>query len=195
MKKKVIIIDYGVGNLKSVFNALKKIDCLPQIASTSHQFQDASHIILPGVGAFKNAMDEIKRLEILDSLYASVKRGVNLLGICLGMQMLFENSNENGFHQGLSFIEGFVDKIPSNKNDNFINKIPHIGWNKVNLNISNESNSLFKSFSANQYFYFVHSYHVNPLNDKHILATTNYNNLKIVAAIKKKKCNWSTIPS
>ena len=159
------IIDYGMGNLQSVQNALSFIGVDSFIASDSETLKKADKIILPGVGAFKDAIDLLKEKK-LDVFLTEVKEeGKPLLGICLGMQLLFDSSTEFGDHQGLGLIPGEVIKF-----DIEGLKIPHMGWNS--LTIEKEA-PLFKSLPQAPQVYFVHSYHLKTDADV-VSATTNY---------------------
>ena len=168
----IAIINYEMGNLGAVKNMLKKIKVKEEVLITSN-YKDilkASKIILPGVGSFDEGMKNLLKLRLIDAIYTKVEEGSPILGICLGMQILMEKSEE-GKEKGLSLIEGEVVKFRFKEKDPNL-KIPHMGWNIVK---PTNYKTLFKNFEEkNIRFYFVHSYHV-VCNDKaHILGWTNY---------------------
>ena len=161
------IIDYGRGNLHSVENALNYIgaDC---IASSDKKVLDrCDKLILPGVGAFRDAMESLQRADMV-SYVKENKRPI--LGICLGMQLLFDRSYEFGECDGLSLIEGEVVKLEAYQNDRKY-KIPHMGWNSLEIR---ENQPLFKGIESGVYTYFVHSYKCVPKNESDIASTTYY---------------------
>ena len=172
MKKTITIVDYGSGNLLSAQQSFVKVinsigvDAEIQISNNPENLKLSSHVVLPGQGAFKTCMDGIKRIPGMeDELNAFVKvKQRPFFGICVGMQLLAENSQENGIHQGLGWIEGTIKKLPS---DDI--KLPHMGWN--NVKIVNK-NSQIKP-EENDY-YFVHSYYFDCKNSEDIIAKTKY---------------------
>ena len=146
----IAIIDYGMGNLRSVQKALAFLQIESQIVSSPAELCAAapSHVILPGVGAFPDAMARLRESGMDDALRAAVQEGLPLLGICLGMQMLLESSTEGGLHQGLGFLEGEITRFDISE------RVPHVGWNTVR---QARSCPLLEGVDG-QYFYFVHSY-------------------------------------
>jgi len=159
------IIDYGMGNLGSVFKAFDKVGLNPKIINTKDQIKTSDALCLPGVGAFKDAMDNLKNLDIIDDIIAFIKSGKPFIGICLGYQLLFEKSYEFGEHKGLSIFKGDVRFFPVGV------KIPHIGWNQLWIK---KDDGVFKGVENGAFVYFVHSYYVNP-QDKDIISTyTDY---------------------
>lgn len=167
---KVVVIDYGMSNLGSISNALSECGGENVIVATDPaELSDATHIILPGVGAFKDGMDNLRKFGWEEPLSkAALEEKVPFIGICLGMQLLAEKGYEGGETRGLCFIEGEVEKLkPSSPNE----RIPHVGWNEVYPQIEH---SLFEGIPDGTDFYFVHSYHLKPKSDKNILTTTPY---------------------
>jgi len=159
------IIDYGMGNLGSVFKAFDKVGLDPKIINTKDQIKTSDALCLPGVGAFKDAMDNLKNLDIIDDIIAFVKAGKPFIGICLGYQLLFEKSYEFGEHEGLSIFKGDVRLFPVGV------KVPHIGWNQLWIK---KDDGVLKGIENGDFVYFVHSYYVNP-QDKGIISTnTDY---------------------
>ncbi|KUO53537.1 MAG: imidazole glycerol phosphate synthase subunit HisH [Desulfitibacter sp. BRH_c19] len=159
------IIDYGMGNLRSVQKSLEGIGYKAAITSNPERIARANGVILPGVGAFADAIDNLKTSGMIEAIREVVKNGKPLLGICLGMQLLMSSSEENGLYQGLDLIDGEVLKIPSTV------KVPHMGWNSLAIN---KNHRLLSGIEENSYFYFVHSYYVNPKNKGYIVASTQY---------------------
>ena len=184
---KIFIIDYGAGNVESVFNALKTInDQLNIIISSDiNEIKSATHLILPGVGAFGDCIEGLKISQgfIGEMRKQIVQEKKPFLGICVGMQVLASIGYENGEHQGLGFINGKVEKINNLTADNKILKIPHMGWN--NLLIKNIKHPLLKNIVEGDHFYFANSYHFICQNDNNVLAQIQYGDNKINALIAK----------
>lgn len=153
MKRKVGIIDYGMGNLRSVFNAFSILECSPFISSFPEEIRQADLIVLPGVGAFGDGITNLRSKGWIDMLEEEVKhKGKPFLGICLGMQLLAATGTEHGLHKGLNWIPGVVERI---KSDNFNLHVPHVGWNDVHFL---KKDSLYVGLGNSQCFYFLHSY-------------------------------------
>ncbi|MCT7496097.1 imidazole glycerol phosphate synthase subunit HisH [Aliarcobacter cryaerophilus] len=171
------IIDYNMGNLASVYNACSKFTKDLKIVKNADDLKNLDKIILPGVGAYKDAMQHLEKSSLKDAILDFANSKKPLLGICLGMQLLFESSEEFGYTKGLGLIEGKVVKFDKSKMGSDL-KIPHMGWNKI----VNKDNPLFKNLQ-NPYLYFVHSYHV-VTDDKYTIATTNYG-YDFVSAVNK----------
>jgi glutamine amidotransferase len=164
---KLVIVDYGMGNLRSVEKALERLGSPPIISSKAEDLAEADGLIVPGVGAFGDAMQELERLELVEPLRAKVREGVPLLGICLGLQILFEESEEAPGVAGLGLVRGKVRRfvLPPNF------KIPHMGWNSLSLS---PSSRLFRGIPENAHVYFVHSYFVDPVDPQVIAARSDY---------------------
>ena len=173
----IAIIDYGVGNLFSLTCSLKKIGAECAVTSDKSTLRSASGLILPGVGAFGDAAEKLGESGLDNVIKELVYRGKPLLGICLGMQLLFEKSFEYGEHVGLGLIRGEVKPL-----DMYVSglKIPHMGWNS--LDIKNADCPLFKYVSNGDYMYFVHSY-CGVCNDKMQLAATASYGIEVTAAV------------
>jgi glutamine amidotransferase len=162
------VIDYGAGNLRSVLHALNHLHTQNiQIVQSPAELRGADKIILPGVGAFGAGMQELHRRELVEPIREYVARGVPYLGICLGMQFLFESSDEMGNHAGLGILPGSVTRFPPFEQL----KVPHMGWNE--LRVDRES-PLVTNIPAGSYAYFVHSYDCVPANPSDILLTVDY---------------------
>ena len=182
--KKVCVLDYGIGNVKSLCNALSNFNVNIILTSKHNDILSSDYLILPGVGAFKNAMDKLRALELDYIVNEFVKSGKPFLGICVGMQVLFENSEEFGFSNGLGLIKGDVKKIKPNKSNV---KLPNIGWNKlISKNNAIWNNSILEKINKNDFVYFIHSFSCNPKFQKEILANTIYEELELCAAIQKE---------
>lgn len=162
--KKIAIIDYGLGNLRSVNRGLEKAGANAFITSNAAEIASADGLVLPGVGAFHEGMDQLGPLQ---EIVIWAAREVPLLGICLGMQMLMETSEEHGIHQGLGLIPGCVRRFPRGSGQ----KVPHMGWNSLAL--EKPENPLFAGFGPDEYLYFVHSYYADTLPE-FTLSTTQY---------------------
>ena len=172
-----MVIDYGMGNLRSVAKAVEKSGYSVKVSGEYLDIKRAKKIILPGVGAFGKAMENLKRQGILDVIKEKLREGTPYLGICLGLQLLFEWSEE-GNTKGMGVIKGVVKRFPNLPSL----KIPHMGWNQVKLRMEGED--LFDGIPDNSYFYFIHSYYVIPV-EKKIIATTTFYGVEFVSSIKK----------
>ncbi len=149
----IAIIDYGVGNLNSVYKALERLGFKAKITNDIEEINDSKAIILPGVGAFHDAMENLKQTGLIDCIKENVKSGKPILGICLGMQILYEKGFEDGEWEGLGFLKGEIVKFEDNL------KVPHMGWNQLNINKDNSDNEILKYIDEGDYVYFVHSYY------------------------------------
>ena len=163
----ISIINYGVSNLGSIQNMLKKIGIKAQIVSNKDEIINAKKLILPGVGSFDNGVTSLQKNNLFEAIITAANNDIPILGICLGMQLL-GNSSEEGSLQGLGLIPGRTIKFSFRNNDL---KIPHMGWNQID---PKKTNILIKNLDEESRFYFVHSYHFKPENEKYTLATTDY---------------------
>ncbi len=175
----IIVISYGMGNLRSIEKALVKLNTEFKVSNTGKDIEAATHLILPGVGFFEEGMNNLRKLGLIDLLNNEVlKKRKPFLGICLGMQLLFNSSEEGGLIKGLGFIDGDVKKFKFNKELKL--KIPHVGWNEV-FGESMSNISLFNNIEQHSNFYFVHSYHAT-LNENinHCYTDYGYNFVSVV---------------
>jgi|TARA_B110000027_G_C16113521_1_gene298999 imidazole glycerol-phosphate synthase subunit HisH len=172
------IIDYGIGNLSSVHNALERLSVKNEIFSDPNNISLYPKLILPGVGSFKLGMDLINKKGWGEKIKQRVKIGTPLLGICLGMQLLFTKGEEEGETEGLDLISGTVKKMNVNKNL----KLPHVGWNNL---IFKRSHNFFSGIVQENDFYFTHSYSCVMDNIEEVVAEFNYGN-NFVACVQKK---------
>lgn len=173
----IAIIDYDAGNIKSVEKALISLNEDAVITRDKNIIKSADHVILPGVGAFGDAMEKLEKYDLIPVIQDVCKNGTPFLGICLGLQLMFESSEESEGVKGLSLLEGKIVKIPEGE----YKKIPHMGWNDLTLS---GDGRLFKGIDNNPYVYFVHSYYLKAKDESIVKATTDYN-VKIHASVEK----------
>lgn len=179
----VTVIDYGVGNLLSVSRAFEYCGAKVNISSHPLEIENSERLILPGVGAFKDAMCSLEKRDLIEPIKEFVSTGRPFLGICLGMQMLFDSSEEFGFHAGLSFVSGKVVAIPKQAIHGHQQKIPNISW--CELHAKNRwKGSIFDNIKDGEAVYFIHSFEAIPMDKKNILAVYNFGGREIVAAVK-----------
>lgn len=174
----IAIIDYGAGNIQSVYKALKFIGADCKVTSDKDEILNADGAILPGVGSFGDAMDTMTKRGIKDTIIEYTKSGKPFLGICLGLQLLFPESEETPGVKGLDIFKGTITKIP---NQNRTLKIPHMGWNNISIK---KKNGIFKGIEGEPYVYFVHSFYLKA-QDKDIVAATTQYGVEIDAAVQK----------
>lgn len=179
----IVIIDYGVGNVKSIINAFKVNGKDVKLSNDKNEILNSDGIVLPGVGAFAKAMENLEKLELVSIIREYCKLNKPILGICLGMQMLMEESEEFGLNKGLGLIKGTVKKFSFNSNQKV--KLPHISWSKINISKTEWQNTILEGVDSKSSFYFVHSYIVHPKNSNNILSTTEYSGLEFCSSIKK----------
>ncbi|MEM1981380.1 MAG: imidazole glycerol phosphate synthase subunit HisH [Candidatus Hadarchaeales archaeon] len=172
MGKKVMILDYGMGNLRSVFNAVKEVGGEPFLVTSPDQLEGGKGLIIPGVGAFGKGMEKLAPFEGVIKEMAG--EGLPLLGICLGMQVMFEGSEEAEGKKGLGLLKGRVEKIPTKE------RLPHMGWNYVE---KIRDSPLLRGLEGG-YAYFVHSYHPVPSEEEEVVATADYGT-EVCAAVWK----------
>jgi len=175
----IAIIDYGAGNLRSIKKAVENIvGKNVKISSDKKEISKADGIVLPGVGAFSPAMKFLKEKNLIETITDFAKTGKLVLGICLGMQLFFEESEESLKTRGLGLLKGKVKKLPVRV------KLPHIGWNCIELKIKNEKLKIAKDIKDHTFYYFVHSYYCEPEDKNIIVATTEYG-IKFASIIEK----------
>lgn len=182
--KKVIIIDYNLGNLFSVKQACDTVGMNAKISSSITDIQEADALILPGVGAFIEAMNNLNTMGLVDPIKNAVSSGKPFFGICLGLQLIFSKSEEFGSGEGLDLIKGTIKKFPTHINDVKI-KVPQISWNKISPFKQSWDNSPLFNIPENEFMYFVHSYFVQPDSEECIMTTTNYEGLDYCSAVYK----------
>ena len=173
----IAIIDYDAGNIKSVEKALQKLGAEVVITKDADVILEADKVILPGVGAFGDAMANLNKYGLVEVIHQVVEKGIPFLGICLGLQLLFERSDETPGVEGLGILKGEILRIP--EKDNL--KIPHMGWNSLHL--QNEGR-LYRGIQEQAYVYFVHSYYLKAEEPEIVKATTDYS-VNIHASVEK----------
>lgn len=163
----IVIIDYGMGNLRSVQKALERVGHAATITSDPAVVRDAEKIVLPGVGAFCDAISALHARRLTDPIRDAIHAGKPFLGICLGLQLLFEKSYEDGEHEGLGIVAGEVVRfsVPAEF------KVPHMGWNQLHFHCRPP---VFAGTGEGSHFYFVHSYYVQPRDSAIVATTTDY---------------------
>lgn len=171
----IAIVDYDVGNVKNVYNAFDRIGLKTQITSDPSEIDKSEAIILPGVGAFKDAMDNLEKTRLKECIINNSKKGKIILGICLGMQLLFEKSYEEGQWNGLGLMKGEIVKFDTDL------KVPHMGWNKI---IKSKEDSIGENINDGEYVYFVHSYYLKPENKESVIFWTDYG-IKVPAIVRR----------
>ena len=181
----IAVIDYGMGNLRSVQKALEFVGAKAIVTHDPDLILNADSVVLPGVGAFKDCMANLNKLKLIDPIRKFIDGGKPFLGICLGLQVLFEESEEYGPVAGLGILPGkvvkFIDGSSDAKNGSLI-KIPHMGWNEIKVK---KDLPLFEGVGDAPYFYFVHSYYVVPEDQNMIATVTNYG-VEFVSGIQHK---------
>ena len=160
----VSIIDYGMANLGSVSKAFEAVGAKTRISNRPEDIHSTSHLVLPGVGAFGDAMKNIRKHGLDEAIFEAIENGAAFLGICLGLQILFTESEEKGIHKGLDIFRGSVRKFTEGL-------VPQIGWNQAHIV---RDDPLMKGIPDHSYFYFVHSFFVDPIEKKEVIAETDY---------------------
>ncbi len=173
---KIVIVDYGMGNLRSVHNAFERLGCTVASTSSADEIAAADGLILPGVGAFGEAVAQLEARRLVNPILRAVHdQGKPLLGICLGMQLLADSSEEHGLHRGLGLVPGAVRRLEPP--DGL--RVPHVGWNSISVR---QRDPLLAAAQDGDAFYFVHSYHFT-CDDAYVAATTDYGG-SVVAAVQ-----------
>lgn len=171
----IVIIDYGMGNLRSVEKAFEKVGAKPKVTYSKIDIEDSKGIVLPGVGAFKDAIMKLKELKLIEVIKKNIKKGKPFLGLCLGLQLLFTDSEEGGIYNGFDIFKGRVVRFQDNL------KVPHIGWNSIEIK---NKNTILSGIKSGTYLYFVHSYYAIPVDLNISAAITDYG-VKFCSVIAK----------
>jgi glutamine amidotransferase len=172
MSHLITIIDYGMGNLRSVQKGFEKVGFDARVTDDPGVAAKADRLVLPGVGAFQDCMNNLREGGFIDPILQHVASGKPFLGICLGLQLLFTESEEFGLHKGLDIVAGRVRKFPADlEADGEPLKVPHMGWNQIDIR---SASPLFKGLSGGESVYFVHSYYVDPEDAAAVASTTDY---------------------
>ncbi|RLA94047.1 MAG: imidazole glycerol phosphate synthase subunit HisH [Deltaproteobacteria bacterium] len=180
--KFVAVIDYGMGNLRSVHKGLEKVGIHAVITDNVKTIADAHGIVLPGVGSFVDCIRSLERHRLIDGILKSIERGKPFLGICLGLQVLFTESEEFGTHPGLDVFKGKVVRFFEDRKEYSSSlKVPHMGWNSIKIK---RRPPVLANIPDRSYFYFVHSYFVKPENPEIVATTTEYG-IEFVSSVWK----------
>lgn len=180
--RKVTIIDYGLGNVYSIQQACQYVGANSVLCISAKDVKDADALILPGVGAFGDAMKDLNDLGLRQAVIDFAKTGKPIMGVCLGMQLLFDQSEEFGLHEGLGLIKGKVMRFPPKYHDTIL-RVPHIGWNKIFGAEKSWAHTPLNDLPNGEYMYFVHSYFALPAKKEDILSTTVYSNFEYCSAV------------
>jgi len=178
MAARVVVIDYGMGNVRSVEKALTRCGAAVEVTSKADQIGAATHVVLPGVGAFGDAMGELRRRRLIEPIREIIAADKPFLGICLGLQVLFEKSEESHGVAGLGVIAGEAKRFRTHL------KVPHMGWNTLTIR---RPSAVFEGIGERPFVYFVHSYYVVPRDAGWIATTTDYDG-EFVSAIGRGRC-------
>lgn len=181
MVNNIIIIDYGAGNLRSVQKSFEFIGFPAKISQEASEIERASHLVFPGNGAFGKCMHGLESLNIKEAIDIFIKKGNPFLGLCIGLQALFDKSYEFGEHKGLGYIKGEIKRFPENLLQDGL-KIPQIGWNSVHFE---RENRLFKNIPNDTYFYFIHSFYATCADQANVIGSTEYG-IKYTSAVSKE---------
>jgi len=180
---KIVIIDYDVGNVRSMINAFKKVGIHPTLSNKEEEILSADGVILPGVGAFAHGMENLKKYNLLHIIKKYTDTNKPFMGICLGMQMLLDESEEFENTKGLGLISGKVIKLPT-QNKSY-EKLPHVSWNEIKEKKTSWNNTILNNIDQQSDMYFVHSFITDLDNEDEILSTTVYSDYEFCSSIKK----------
>ena len=178
----IAVIDYDMGNLRSVQKGFERVGAEAVVTRDPLVIRDSTHVVLPGVGAFRDCMGNLEAYGLIDPVIKSIESGKPFLGICLGLQLLFEESTEFGVHRGLGIIKGRVLRFPAGmREDGEELKVPHMGWNGIK---KEKESRLLDGVPDGSYFYFVHSYYAEPGDDGVTLTKTDYG-IRFTSAVER----------
>jgi glutamine amidotransferase len=179
----IAIVDYGLGNLFSVKHALNAVGAQAEVTSSCDDVMKADAVVLPGVGAFGDAMDSLKKMGLTGALKDFVSTGRPVIGICLGMQLLMSESFEFGRHEGLGFISGKVVRFEDPKDGDDILKVPEVGWNRIKV-LEGRGEQVYEGVKDGSYMYFVHSYYVVPEDAAVAMTVSRYGNMEFCSSVR-----------
>ena len=189
IKKKIVVLDYYIGNILSIQNAIEYLGHQVLITDKPKDIASATHLILPGVGAFGNAMNMLKNKYLDKEILKFSESNRPILGICLGMQLLFENSSEFGFNNGLGILKGNVVELPSRDKKNYSLKKPNIGWSKIDIKINYKnptSIKIIKDLNDKDQFYYLNSFYALPKNKNICIATSKFYDYEFTGLVVDK---------
>jgi len=184
-RPRVQIVDYRLGNLFSIQQACEHCGLDAFVSGSAEDLETVDGIVLPGVGAYGNAMDHLRDLRLVKPLQSAAADGKPLLGICLGMQLLFDSREEFGDHAGLGLISGRIRRIPDQTIDGRALRVPNVGWNRISFVPHNAANPFLEGISDGQHMYFVHSYCAVDVPDDDRLTTTQYGQFQYCSAVRR----------
>lgn len=186
MEQKVTIIDYGLGNLFSISQAIIHAGGVPVVTSDKETIVNSDFLVLPGMGAFGDAMQNLEKLDLVSPILEYTASQKPIMGVCLGMQILFEESEEFGTHKGLGIIPGVIKRFPPQSQEGKV-KVPQIAWNQIyQSETTHWETSPLNNIADNEYMYFVHSYYTIPEQQKNILSLTQYAGIEYCSSVRHK---------
>ena len=180
---RIVLVDYGIGNVKSIINAFENQGEKIFLSRDRDIILGADGVVLPGVGAFSHGMNNLNKYGLVDILKDYVKTGKPLLGICLGMQMLLEESEEFGITKGIGLIKGKVIKLPVEQTNKV--KLPHISWSEIQIKKIEWKNTILTDIEIGSDMYFVHTFVAKPHNEDEVLSTAEYSGVELCSSLKK----------
>lgn len=182
----IAIVDYGIGNLFSIQKACEQVGLVAHITSSAPEILGARAVILPGVGAFGDAMETLKKLNLVTVIKEVASSGKPLVGICLGMQLLMTESYEFGHHLGLNLITGIVQRFDQPHKSQKTLKVPQVGWNRIyKTDIEKDGDGLLSSIAEGEFMYFVHSYYVVPQNPTVWSSKSRYGSIEFCSSLRQ----------
>lgn len=180
---KIAVIDYGIGNVRSILNAFENQGADVFLTSSKDAILKSDGLVLPGVGAFSHGMNNLEYYDLVDVIKKYVVSGKPFMGICLGMQLLFEESEEFGQTPGLGLISGKVVKLPTKDDKN--EKLPHVSWNELNVKSAQWTDTILEDIEEGSDMYFVHSFVAQPKDSDNILSITEYSSHNFCSSVNK----------
>jgi imidazole glycerol-phosphate synthase subunit HisH len=182
---KVVIIDYQLGNLFSVRQALQNIGLDVTVSTDPEELKNADAAVLPGVGAFGDAMNNLKQQGLVEGIHEHIEKGKPFMGVCLGLQLLFAESEEFGSSKGLGLLPGVVKRFSNHNEEGNTVRVPQIAWNEIYKSGIDWEKTPLKSLDQNEHMYFVHSFYVEPSDHSCVLSLTQYHNKEYTSAVLK----------
>lgn len=189
LKRNVTVIDYGVSNILSLCRAIEHCGATVEITESTDRIRAADRLVLPGVGAFFTGMENLKKRGAVEPIEEHVKNGKPFLGVCLGMQMMFESSMEMRDHEGLGLLKGKVTPLPATRGDGAVNRIPNIGWGRLAPAAGRDpggwKNTILDDLDPGSYVFFIHSYRAEPAEGGAVLARTEFGDDHFVSVVRR----------
>jgi glutamine amidotransferase len=179
----IVIVDYGIGNVRSIANALRAVGATSALSDDAKTIAGAPGLIIPGVGAFAHGMKSLRERALVEPILAYVKAGKPVLGICLGMQLFMERSDEHGATEGLGIVPGGVTRLEVDDPD--VHRLPHVMWNALSEIAVEPEPAVLPHSETGKYYYFVHSYAASPTDAAHVLASTRYAGRSFCSAVRR----------